>query len=113
MQKLFHSVIHDGLNINCVIVTDSDFKRKYILSTMALSGDIRGMEAAVAHGAAIDFPQKRGVEIPVMADTTTLVLLCAYLALEILRVINCTSHEVKALFEDWIECAIQLAEIFR
>jgi hypothetical protein len=94
-------------------------RRENILHIMSLDGDVRAMEALVAHGAAIDFPflneeqcANSKHEIPVVAptDATDLVIICAYFAI-FGSLGRHSSPQLKGDLRGKLECAIQLVKL--
>jgi hypothetical protein len=106
--------IHGVVNFDRLVASFDIMTNVNILHQMVLSGDIRCMEALIAHGASIDHPflneKQCGGEIPIVAptDATVLVLLCATYAVN-------ASLKMDYIFnanltESW-KCAIQLVKL--
>lgn len=80
VKRFLRDVMNDTANIDRSIEPHPSFKNTNLLQSSALHGDIRVVEALVAHGAAIDHGFMSSPPVVVPTTNTALSLLCACLA---------------------------------
>eukprot|EP00545_Synedropsis_sp_CCMP1620_P000516 CAMPEP_0119003394 /NCGR_PEP_ID=MMETSP1176-20130426/533_1 /TAXON_ID=265551 /ORGANISM="Synedropsis recta cf, Strain CCMP1620" /LENGTH=560 /DNA_ID=CAMNT_0006954993 /DNA_START=208 /DNA_END=1887 /DNA_ORIENTATION=+ len=106
--------VEDDLNLDLLQCKHTSYKNSNYLQYSCLAGDVRLMEAIVAHGAAIDFPfLDHTPEIVAPTSWTALVPLCGTIAMygQLGRAAGPQPTELKRVLDGQLDCAVRLVQL--